>query len=106
MNDIVKVLVEEADWGKLALQLNTSRGSINKIAIDCNEKLSCCYRNLVITFCDSKGNIPVKDVVAYIVEALGKIGHVRQGDVLKEKFLGGILYLEPLIINSSISMPT
>ena len=90
VNDIVKVLVEEVDWEELALQLSTSRGDINNIAEKCKEKLSCCYRNLVTKFCDSKGNIPVNDVVAYIVEALGKIGRVRQGDVLKEKFPGGI----------------
>ena len=90
LNDIVGVLVEEADWEKLALQLSTSWGNINKIVEKCNGNLSCCYRNLVIIFCDSKGNIPVKDVVAYIVEALGKIDRVRQGDMLKEKFPGGI----------------
>lgn len=79
---IVEVLEQINDWKKLALQLDMKQGVINNIrALD----------DMVIKFCNLKGDVPVKDVVATIAEALREIGNVKQAELLERKFPGGIV---------------
>lgn len=74
---IVKVLEEIKDWKKLAMQLDMTQGDIYNIgSVD----------EMVSRFCDLEGDVPVKDVVATIAEALRDIGNVKQADKLEKEF--------------------
>ena len=74
---IVTVLREIKDWKKLAMQLDMTQGDIN----ECGSVV-----DMVSRFCELQGDVPVKDVVATIAEALRDIGNVKQADILEKEF--------------------
>ena len=91
MGQIVQVLEELDDWEALADRLDIKRAAINNIR-RCTGK-GCSFRELVITFCDSMGRIPVEAVVANISEALRWLDKVVQADKLDRLFPTGIIVL-------------
>ena len=83
------MLEEVGDWEDLGNRLDVKERNLKGIERGCGSgKLTatCCHRELVKTYCNAMGLVPIERVVGNIAAALDEMGLVKQADMLREKF--------------------